>query len=58
VLFAKLIPADVEGTMFAFVTSILNASFEFGAKGLGLLINHFVGVTTENLENYWILVVI
>jgi hypothetical protein len=36
-----------------------NASSTFGSKFIGIAINKlFVGVTTENMENFWVLIVI
>lgn len=39
VLFAKLIPENVESSMFAMLTGVLNFSNLFAAKELGILIN-------------------
>lgn len=57
VLAARLCPAGVEATLFALLMSVLNlaglASYEFGA-----LLTHFLGVTENNFDNLWLLVVI
>jgi len=59
VLFAKITPSHVEATMFAFLTSIINAANSFPGKMLGAAINKwFVGVTTEDMSKLWYLVVI
>ena len=53
VLFAKLIPANIESSMFAMLTGLMNFSNLFAAKMLGNYINTFFGVTEENLEDLW-----
>jgi len=50
VLFAKIIPESVESSMFALLTGLINLSNLFAAPELGVLINSFVGVTSENLQ--------
>jgi len=58
VLFAKLVPKKVEATVFAFATTIAQGVSRFGGKATGLLVNRFVGVTRDNLDRFWILLVI
>jgi hypothetical protein len=62
VLFAKLIPENVESSMFAMLTGILNFSNLFASKELGIVINKFVGVyytqSDNNLSLIWQLYVI
>lgn len=58
VLFAKLIPESVESSMFALLTGLVNLSNLFLCKELGIFINSFVGVTSDSLDNLWILYVI
>lgn len=58
VLFAKLIPENVESSMFAMLTGLLNFSNLFLSKELGILINLFIGVeyvseTDNNLTDVW-----
>lgn len=58
VLFAKLIPENVESSMFAMMTGLLNFSNLFMAKEVGIFINLFVGVyyydeDDNNLEDVW-----
>ena len=57
VLFAKLIPENVESSMFALMTGLLNFSNLFASKELGLILNKFVGVyyteDSNNLEKCW-----
>jgi len=59
VLFAKLIPENVESFMFAMITGLMNLSNLFLSRELGILINHFIGVYYDssddnNLrENVW-----
>jgi len=50
VLFAKLIPESVESSMFAFLTGLTNLSNLFLCKEVGIFINSFVGVTSQNLN--------
>lgn len=58
VLFAKMIPSNIESSMFAMLTGLMNLSNGFSSKILGNVINHFVGVREENLTDLWILYVI
>jgi hypothetical protein len=58
VLFAKLIPLHIEATMFSSITSILNLAPNQGGRGLGIVINSFVGVSLDNMDRYYILCVI
>lgn len=55
VLFAKLIPANIEASMFSILTGLINFCNFFLAKQLGNFFNIFVGVTEDNLEDLWIL---
>jgi len=55
VLFAKLIPANIESSMFAILTGIMNFCNFFLAKQLGNFVNLFVGVTDKDLDKLWIL---
>lgn len=53
VLLAKLTPAHVEATMYAFTSSITSAIFPM-SKFLGTFLNKFTfNVTNENLENLY-----
>lgn len=58
VLFAKITPKRIEATAFAFLTGTFN--FTGTMRGLvGSAVNSaFVGVTQDDLSNYYILVVI
>lgn len=57
VLFAKLIPENVESSMFAMMTGILNFSNLFASKELGIMFNKFIGVyyteSDNNLAKVW-----
>lgn len=55
VLAARLCPPGVEGSLFAALMSVYNAS---GAtsSGLGAILTHALGVTETNFDNLWILV--
>lgn len=55
VLFAKIIPESVESSMFALLTGLINLSNLFAAPELGVFINTFVGVTSDNLQELWVL---
>ena len=58
VLFAKMIPSNIESSMFAMLTGLMNLSQGFTAKMLGNFCNIFVGVHESNLTDLWILYVI
>ena len=58
VLFAKLIPANIESSMFAMLTGLMNFSNLFAAKMLGNYINTYFGVTQENLGDLWKLYIV
>ena len=58
VLFAKMIPSNIESSMFAMLTGLMNLSNGFSAKMLGNFINLFVGVEDDNLKDLWMLYVI
>lgn len=49
---------NVETTMIAFAASLLNMANGVVGKFSGIFINLFVGVTKDDLSNYWILKVI
>ena len=55
VVFAKLIPPNIESTMFALLMGLLNFSNLVFSKYLGNFINTFFNVTEENLEDLWML---
>lgn len=58
VLFAKMIPSNIESSMFAMLTGLMNLSNGFSAKMLGNFINIFVGVEDTNLNDLWMLYLI
>ena len=58
VLFAKLIPPQIESSMFAVLMGLLNLSTTVLAKLLGNFYNTFIGVTNSNLDEIWKLYVI
>ena len=58
VLFAKLIPENIESSMFALLTGLMNFSNGFLSPQLGNFYNHFIGVTQDNLTDLWKLCVI
>ena len=54
VLFAKMIPSNIESSMFAITTGLTNFANLFASKQLGNLINMYFGVDNENLaEEFW-----
>ena len=55
VLFAKMIPSNIESSMFAMLTGLMNLSNGFTSKMLGNAINYFVGVHETNLKDLWML---
>ena len=48
VVFAKMIPQNIEASLFAIITGLLNFAL-FASRELGNLINKFVGADEENL---------
>eukprot|EP00286_Rhodomonas_abbreviata_P023237 CAMPEP_0181301162 /NCGR_PEP_ID=MMETSP1101-20121128/7274_1 /TAXON_ID=46948 /ORGANISM="Rhodomonas abbreviata, Strain Caron Lab Isolate" /LENGTH=483 /DNA_ID=CAMNT_0023406443 /DNA_START=301 /DNA_END=1752 /DNA_ORIENTATION=- len=57
VLAARLCPEGMEGTMYALIMSINNLGGIVGAQ-LGALLTTALGVTEQNLERFWLLVLI
>lgn len=54
VLLAKIIPSQIETSMFAFFMGIINLFGLVIAKFIGNAYNKtFIGVTSENLDNLW-----
>lgn len=52
-LFAKITPAKIEGTIFAFLTGTMNLASTVISPGMGTLINsQFVGVNKKDLSQY------
>jgi len=52
-LFAKITPAKIEGTIYAFLTGTMNFGTTVISPGMGTWINHqFVGVNKRDLSNY------
>jgi hypothetical protein len=59
VLFAKITPKNIEATVFALFTGILNLSSIVISPNVGIIINKmFVGVTLNSLSDYYKLVFI
>ena len=59
VLFAKITPPNIEATVFALFTGLFNLSSIVISPNVGILINKlFVGVTLDNLSDYYKLVFI
>lgn len=58
VLFSKLIPSRIEASMFALMMGLLNLTNLVITKFLGNLYNKLIGVTKDNLQDIWKLMVI
>ena len=59
VLFAKITPRNIEATVFALFTGVLNLSAIVISPNIGIIINKlFVGVTLSSLDDYYKLVFI
>ena len=59
VLFAKITPKYIEATVYALLTGVFNMSNFFLSPMIGVLINRlFVNVTTSNLDQFYILLLI
>ena len=59
VLFAKITPKNIEATVFALFTGVLNLSAIVISPNMGIIINQtFVGVSLSSLDNYYKLVFI
>ena len=58
-LFAKITPARIEGTTYAFMTGTMNFGSTVISPGIGTFINHeWVGVNKHDLTDYNVLVLI
>ena len=53
-IFAKLVPTSIESSMFAMLTGLINLSFHFLSKILGVLINMFFspGFPLSNFDHH------
>ena len=59
IIMGKIIPPGVEGTMISLTATIININQFLLRQAIGSFINDiFVHVTTENLGNYYILMII
>lgn len=58
VIFSKITPKHIEATSFALLASISNFRSTFRGWTGAYINDNFVGVTTEDLSNYWKLVTI
>lgn len=59
VLFAKITPHHIEATVFAVLTGVFNLANFVIAPNIGVVVNKwFVGVTSQHLDRYYILVMI
>lgn len=53
----RLCPKKIEGTMYALLMSTLNFGGMLAHQGGGLLM-YFLGITENNFQNLWILILI
>ena len=51
VVFAKMIPPNIEASLFSITTGLTNFANLFASKQLGNLINNLIGATDENLQD-------
>jgi hypothetical protein len=51
--FTKLVNPNIESTMMAFLTTVMYLGEEGVARYLAILINRFIGVTSDNLNDLW-----
>ena len=58
VLFSKIIPSRIEASMFALMMGLLNLTNLVISKLLGNFYNKFIGVSKDNLQDIWKLMVI
>jgi hypothetical protein len=59
VLFAKITPNHIEATIFAVLTGMFNFVYTVLSPNMGILINKiFVGVTSQELDNFYLLAII
>ena len=57
IVIAKLVPKNVETTMFAFATTITMGAEQFGGRFVTLILNAFVGVSQDKMDKFWVLIV-
>jgi len=59
ILFAKITPMYIEATVFSMLSGLFNLSRGILSSWIGIMYNNlFVGITTQNLENFYILILI
>lgn len=58
VLFAKITPNHIEATVFAMLTGAFNFSNNVGSPLLGSFFCKIVGVDSQNLDKFYILILI
>jgi len=51
--FSKLVNPNIESTMMALLTTVLYFGEETIARYVGILLNQWIGVTKENLDDLW-----
>ena len=52
VMMMKVIPANIEASMFAFITAILTFSCDWGGDLVGGCICKLFSITTDNMSNF------
>jgi len=58
VALAKMTPKHVEATMFAFSNTVIIGGKEFGGRTMGVIINEFFNVESDNLEELYKLIIV
>ena len=58
ILFTSLTPNAIEASMFALFTGVFNFSTNVGAPLLGSMICRYFGVSSDDMSNYYKLVVV
>lgn len=57
-MFAKITPPNIEATTFAFLTGAFNFTNMLSGVVGSCVNKYFVGVTQDDLSNYWVLTVV
>ena len=56
ILACKMCPKDIEATVFALLMSVSNAGAIISLQ-LGTLLTHWLGITENNFDNLWIMII-
>ena len=58
ILFNQLTPNKIEASMFALLTGIFNFSMSVGGPLFGSVLAQFFNVTSKDMSNYYVLIII